>query len=118
MVFSTRIAGWERDSRWGERVKMKWRAPLGFLLEDGEGVKGNRPRFARRGGRGWAWEGVEVRGFQGLLVGDAVVGRSGEPRLFFSKGMAGGGGWRMGGEGGFSSSAKPREAGGRFCNMG
>ena len=56
-------------------MKMKWGAPLGFLLEDGEGAKGNRPRFARRGGREWAWEGVEVRGFQGLLVGDAAVGR-------------------------------------------
>lgn len=40
-----------------------------------------------------------MRGFQGLLVGDAVVGRRGEPRWFFSKGMAGRGVLANGGGG-------------------
>ena len=86
--------------------------------------------YNEEGGRECAREGVEVRGSQGFLVEDAGGGsRSGGgvqrergghggPALVLLLGDGGGwvnGGW---GEGDFSSSAKPREAGGRFCNTG
>lgn len=70
-VFSTRLAG----KNCGERVRMRWGAPLGFLIKDGgdwgggKGREGGRTHLRSHNGDGGAGEGeaVEMRGLAAVF---------------------------------------------------